>query len=205
MSTKQNPLIAKIIKRYEDAGNRKRNINKSREWFRDYNRQYMNNIRIPRLLTDHAMFTKTPRIGDLYMFWYDPKHKKTLPYYDRFPLVFFFDINKTGPIGLNLHYLPPKLRLMLFSELLSTRNERRYRETTRLKLAWEVIKRFSNSPIAESCVKQYHWKHFRGQFVKVDPAVWEIVVTLPIERFEKKSINEVWADSIKKSKRKRKK
>lgn len=25
--------------------------------------------------------------GQMYMFYYDPKHKKTLPYYDRFPLI----------------------------------------------------------------------------------------------------------------------
>ena len=28
-----------------------------------------------------------PIFGDMYMMMYDPKHKRTLPYYDRFPLV----------------------------------------------------------------------------------------------------------------------
>ena len=32
-------------------------------------------------------------MGNMYLFAYDPKHKDTLPYYDRFPLI--FPINKS--------------------------------------------------------------------------------------------------------------
>ena len=32
------------------------------------------------------------RLGNMYMFIYDPKHKETLPYYDRFPLIFPINI-----------------------------------------------------------------------------------------------------------------
>ena len=44
--------------------------------------------------------------GEMYMFYYDAKHKDTLPYWDRFPLVFPFSKVKDGFLGLNLHYLP---------------------------------------------------------------------------------------------------
>ena len=34
--------------------------------------------------------TKALSIGKMYLFHYDPKHKETLPLYDRFPLIFPF-------------------------------------------------------------------------------------------------------------------
>ena len=51
--------------------------------------------------------------GHLYLFMYDPKLKKTLPYYDRFPLVFPYAKTPDGFIGLNMHYLPYGLRIRL--------------------------------------------------------------------------------------------
>ena len=48
----------------------------------------------------------TPEIGKMYLFQYDAKHKKILPYWDRFPLIFPFDYAKDGFYGINLHYLP---------------------------------------------------------------------------------------------------
>ena len=51
--------------------------------------------------------------GHLYMFMYDPKLKKELPYYDMFPLVFPYAKTEDGFIGLNMHYLPYNLRIRL--------------------------------------------------------------------------------------------
>ncbi len=56
--------------------------------------------------------------GRLYMYAYDPKMKKELPYYDRFPLVFPFSKTQDGFIGLNMHYLPYPLRVGLLDKLI---------------------------------------------------------------------------------------
>ena len=39
---------------------------------------------------DKTRLTNIPFIGRMYLFNYDPKYKKELPYYDRFPLIFPF-------------------------------------------------------------------------------------------------------------------
>ena len=44
-------------------------------------------------------------LGRMYMFYYDPKHKKTLKTYDRFPLIFPIKKESDGFIGMNFHYL----------------------------------------------------------------------------------------------------
>ena len=47
-----------------------------------------------------------PSAGRMSMFFYDPKFKNRLPYYDTFPLVLPLEPMKGGFIGLNFHYLP---------------------------------------------------------------------------------------------------
>ena len=59
-------------------------------------------------------------IGSMQMFYYDPKYKETLPYYDRFPLSIIVKPAKGGFLGLNLHYLPPILRAQFLDALMET-------------------------------------------------------------------------------------
>ena len=35
---------------------------------------------------DEILLRSRPAVGKMYMYFYDPKYKETLPYYDRFPL-----------------------------------------------------------------------------------------------------------------------
>ena len=61
------------------------------------------------------------------MFFYDPKYKKTLPYYDTFPLVLPLERIPGGFAGINFHYLRPvKARFTLLERLqrFSTRGEK---------------------------------------------------------------------------------
>ena len=58
-----------------------------------------------------------PFYGRLNMFIYDPKFKKTLPYYDTFPLVLPLEKYSDGFLGINLHYLPIPLRIRLLDRL----------------------------------------------------------------------------------------
>ena len=45
--------------------------------------------------------------GGMFLFFYNPKLKDKLPYYDRFPLVIPLERYADGFLGINLHYLPP--------------------------------------------------------------------------------------------------
>ena len=84
--------------------------NSARDWFRDTAGK-MNRINEREMMKgDVSRMTTQPLLGSMYMFYYDPKHKEELPYYDRFPLIFPYKKVKGGFMGLNLHYLPLQLR-----------------------------------------------------------------------------------------------
>lgn len=203
---KSRPQVVKtLIKRfYRDFGsNAARNNEKSRKYFRQQITK-MGKVRSARIMAHREWFKDKPVIGKLYLFQYDAKWKDELPYWDMMPLTFFFNsFEKNGTqylIGINLHYLQPALRMMLFSELLSIRSEKRYRPNTRLRISWEILKAFSNHRLVQPCVKQYIVKNIRSKFIEIPATDWEILIPLGLERFQKAASAEVWANSMKKSK-----
>lgn len=131
--------------------------------------------------------------GRLYMFFYDPKLKKELPYYDRFPLVFPFSKAEGGFLGLNMHYLPYKLRVQLLDRLMSFKNNNKLDETTRLKYSWALIEGISK--YAQPCVKHYLMDHVRSPFRKISSEDWTTAMLLPVEKFQKASKEVVWSES----------
>ena len=174
-------------------------VTKSRSWFdQQVNllaRQGLTPNNVMRGDAD-ALVTKI-QPGHLYMFVYDPKLKKELPYYDRFPLVFPYARTPDGFMGLNMHYLPYGLRIRLLDNLLVFRSNKRMDEMTRLKYSWQVIDGVSRFAGAKPCIKQYLIGHVRTQFRKVDSEDWGTAMLLPVERFVGASKQEVWADSRK--------
>ena len=75
---------------------------------------------IPVGINREAAIRKISRVvkGKLFCFYYDPKGKADLPYYDRFPLVLVLEKYNDGFLGLNLHYLPIKYRVAFLDKLL---------------------------------------------------------------------------------------
>ena len=61
----------------------------SRDWFRNLARN-KRSVTPQRIITTapKAQMTRFPEIGFMYHFFYNPKTKDKLPYYDTFPLVF---------------------------------------------------------------------------------------------------------------------
>ena len=90
-------------------------------WLRQ-NAAKLNNVSPTQLMRDADNKTNYMQMGKMYMFFYDPKHKATLPYYDRFPLVIPIERYPDGFLGLNMHYLAPKLRLSLLEGLMKITN-----------------------------------------------------------------------------------
>jgi|TARA_B100000287_G_scaffold296979_1_gene280126 hypothetical protein len=133
--------------------------------------------------------------GEMYMMFYDPKHKKTLPYYDRFPLVIPFQKAKNGFLGLNLHYLPHSLRAKFLDELYDTVNNDKFDATTRFKITYDILQRVSQNNAFLPCVKHYLSGHIRSKLAVVDSADWEIAIFLPTEQFKKASLSSVYRDS----------
>jgi hypothetical protein len=134
--------------------------------------------------------------GNLYMFMYDPKHKDTLPYYDRFPMVFPWKKTEGGFIGLNLHYLPYGLRIRLMDKLMIFKTNAKLDEKTRLQFSWNLINGVAKFAPAAPCVKQYLSDHVKSPFVKVNPSDWATAMMLPVERFVGANKQQVWQESV---------
>ena len=136
--------------------------------------------------------------GSMYMYLYDPKHKDTLPYYDRAPLIFPFRVERGSFWGINLHYLPLELRAKLMDALYETRINSRYDETTKLRLSYQMLSSAAKYRYYEPCVKQYLINHVQSKFMYVYPSEWDVAIFLPVERFIGATKTQVWAESKKK-------
>ena len=165
----------------------------SQDWFRDKLRN-IRNINRQTLLRYSAVTRVTrPRMGDMYMFFYDPKHKETLPYYDTFPLIIMVEKAPGGFYGLNLHYLPPVLRAKLFDALTLTNN--RYDETTRFKARYRILQSVRKLRYFKPCFKHYLTNHVESRIVKVEPPEWEIAMFMQTQRFKKSKAGAIYKDS----------
>ena len=132
-------------------------------------------------------------MGAMMMFTYDPKHKKTLPFYDRFPLCIPVQKAKGGFHGLNLHYLQPSIRAQFLDALYDTRTNDKFDLSTKMQLEYQLLKGSSRLRYFKPCFKHYLTKHIQGTFLLVEPQDWEIAIFLPTESFRKQGKTSVWS------------
>ena len=194
-TTPKNPTMHDVFER--NKYDLKSSLKKSRAW---YSQQVLllgkQGITPQRLMREDLSSLKSRIIpGNLYMFAYDPKLKATLPYYDRFPLVFPYASVPGGFMGLNMHYLPYPLRIRLLDNLLVFKNNDKMDGTTRLKYSWSLIANVAKFRMAEPCIKHYLLPHVKTAFKKVDVNDWATAMLLPVERFIKTPKEQVWKDS----------
>ena len=133
--------------------------------------------------------------GGMFMFFYDPKGKDTLPYYDSFPLTIIVGGAPGGFTGLNLHYLPMVLRAKLLDGLLDVASDKKYNENTRFNLSYSMLKKASSMKYFKPCFKRYLMSNVRSRFAIVPAPEWEVATFLPTQDFQKSSKSSVWADS----------
>ena len=150
------------------------------------------------LLSDKQRLKGGAIIGRMYFFFYDPKTKDTLPYYDRFPLVLPIEQYQDGFLGLNLHYLHPKQRIILLDKLSEYASNSKYDTTTKLRLSYDVLRRSSSISEHIPCVKKYLFSHVESRFLEIAADEWDIAALLPMESFVGASTGKVYAESRKK-------
>jgi hypothetical protein len=151
-----------------------------------------------KLMQDRQRFEDRTIIGKMYFFYYDPKTKDSLPYYDRFPLVIPIDRYPDGFLGLNLHYIHPRDRVILLDKLSTTLNNKNYDETTKFRINYAYLSAASKAYEATPCIKRYLFRNVESRFLRIDANEWDIAVTLPVERFEKAIKQKVFRESRKK-------
>jgi hypothetical protein len=136
-------------------------------------------------------------IGKMYMFVYDAK-TKNLPYFDAFPLIFPIEFYGDSFLGINLHYLPPRTRALLMDALYNTINNKKYDNTTIMKISYQILNRAGRFKWFKPCVKKYLFSQVGSPFIYVSPDEWDFALMLPTENFQGASKQKVFNDSLSK-------
>ena len=165
---------------------------RSTDWYKDKIREFGKPGALD-LIRDGKR-KKSPFYGKLNMFFYDPKFKKTLPYYDTFPLVLPLEPYSDGFLGINLHYLPMKLRLQLLDRLVDYSNNTKFDESTILDVDYSKLK---NVNLIKPTLKRYLAGRVKTDFRRIDADEFMVAALLPVQRFKKGSASEVYSDSRK--------
>ena len=166
----------------------------SREWFMK-KAKAMRGISRNELMREEPLSSSGRRvIGSMQMFFYDPKYKETLPYYDRFPLAIIVKPAKGGFLGMNLHYLPPILRAKFLDALMDNVTSKKSPDA-KFKLTTRLLASASDLEYYKPCIKHYLNEHVRSNFAEVKAPEWEIATFLPTALFEKADQRKVYNDS----------
>ena len=194
--------MASLLDKVQDAvrkGTVGAEVKRSAKWFQDKIKGLKGSLRNQWSSTNAPKFYReaenkvNPKVlrlranlGDLFAYYYRPKHMMTLPYYDQFPLVMLIGYEKDTFLGLNFHYLNPKIRAILLDRVPA-------------KVGKGIInwKKISKIPQVEPTVKRYRYDHIVRKVIPIEENEQELAIFLPLERFKKASKAKVWADSRK--------
>lgn len=165
---------------------------KSRNWFSRRVKE-LGTVNRNKLMRDDALeSTANPKVGDMIMYFYDPKMKKELPYYDKFPLTILVQPTKGGFQGLNLHYLSPNVRALFLDRLMELAPKNITDSTRLARIRYNTIKGANKYKEFRPCFKQYLTSQVKSKIVRVPMTEWEIAVFMPTQQFQKVKDTSVW-------------
>ena len=206
--TMKSTTFSEQLKR---GGSNKANMQQSLQWFRDMLKTNAAKARAGSLgrgnpskyasrNSSRSTSPKSIADGSMYLLHYpDPKFKDTLEYYDMYPLVMPFRIAPKLMVGLNLHYLQPSLRAVLFDELIKFRDTGKYiKPSTQLTLSWNIIKQMSQYNLVKPTVHSYLYPRIK-MAIQIPADEWHKIIFLPFSRFAYASRQKVYNDSRKKA------
>lgn len=113
-----------------------------------------------------------PLANEMFMFNYDAKYKYKLPVWDRYPLTLILHVDGTHMFGINIHFLPIRVRRDLISAIVDRR-----------VLSYDILKAFTSHEFLKHAVKKYLISHVKSRMVRVDRAEWKNVIYLPQQPF----------------------
>jgi len=138
--------------------------------------------------------TKSLSPGSMYTFAYSAKHKKTLPYWDKFPLIVVLDVTKDGFLGLNFHYLRPVQREAFLNSILKFATEKgdptQFSSKAQFNITWGAVKSIAG---ADKMIHKYLYSHVKSSMLESPPSEWENVIYMPYQKFVGESAKTIWS------------
>ena len=175
-------------------------VRRSAQWFQDKIKGLKGGLRNQFSSTNAAKFyreaetkvnpnllKRRAELGDLFCYYYNPKYRATLPYYDMFPMIMLIGAEKETFLGINFHYLRPKWRAVLLDRVSAKLGSGLPR--------WSKLRQIRQ--IAPT-IKRYRFDHIMRRVVPIEENEQEIAIFLPTERFKKSGKAKVWSESERK-------
>ena len=166
------------------------------------NKVYSNLI---AFLEKKSMLSRPKRLlnGQLLFFKYIPTdekflERKTKNYYDIFPLIFVTETHRGGFQGINLHYLSPDMRIMLFDtiEKLLPIIPGYKIETNRIKINYEKLKTSKTTlRFFAPCYRQYRWSGLQKPPIAIPYQLWKLLAEKDLGYFMKGKKSLIYLDS----------
>jgi hypothetical protein len=170
---------------------------KSLEWLANRIAEIKNPGAIPRGISRETYRQTTGfKLGGMYCFYYDPKTKEKLDYYDRFPMVLVLDRYTDGFLGLNLHYLPFQYRIAFLGKLMNYAQMDDAGEIQRLRVTYDILTASKSLKAFKPCLKRYLTGHIQSKILAIQSNEWDIAAFLPLQQFKKASAAYVWQESM---------
>ena len=178
---------------FHSITDRTQGVKKSSDWYRKQVQSIASKATSRKLMGQGKLIGR-PSSGRLNMFFYDPKLKDVLPYYDIFPLVLPLQSAPGGFLGCNFHYLAPGVRFRLLETLQRFANDNTFDSKTKLSVSYNAVK---SIPFIKPTIKHYLWSYVRSSFLRIDMDEAPVSVYLPVQQFKKASAANVYAQSRK--------
>lgn len=161
----------------------------------------VNNLRNPVALANQIK-KETSRnsnifvLGGLYCFYYSAQTADRLEYWDAFPLVMPLQRFNDGFLGLNFHYLPPKIRAGFMDKLLDRAITNEDDNPLRVRITYDILNASKRYKEFRPCIKRYSYRNIASKMLKIQPNEWETALFLPTQQFQKARAQQVWKESM---------
>ena len=161
----------------------------------------INNLRNPIALANQikketSRNSNTFVLGGLYCFYYSAKTADRLQYWDAFPLVMPLQRYNDGFLGLNFHYIPPKIRAGFMDKLLDRAITNEDDNPLRVRVTYDILSATQRYKEFRPCLKRYLYGNIASKMLKVQPNEWETALFLPTQQFQGARAQQVWKESM---------
>jgi len=189
--------ILTTLTEQHSASNLQRLSRQSMSWFTKKIAELKNPVSMVKgMVREKTRYVRTFVKGKLYFFLYDPKTKEELPYYDRFPLVLVLEKYEDGFLGLNLHYLPVKYRILFLRKLMQYAILDDEDDIKRMRVTYDILNASKRFREFKPCIKRYLFPHIKSRILAVQPNEWETAMYLPVHQFKGEKPQKIWKESM---------
>lgn len=133
--------------------------------------------------------------GLLYTYRYEAK---TVPWWDRYPLILCLEKKPPYMLGLNFHYLPIGFRFALFEALMPLVAPIPVDQLSRIYIVYRRLAADARYRAFRPALKKYRLDRIRSSVVMISPIEWPVALAYPSQQWVNTTDQQVWTNSVQK-------